>query len=196
MDQDLVSLGAQNIGHRHHAAQDSVDIADVLRLQPLYPVAAALPGNDAVKVFLPGAEIAEQRVLQPLGHALHHRRHRGKIHVRHPHGDQVEALTGRVPGPQVGVLEVHRLSVHTVAVNDRCEIVFHVVSPLFLFMTLSWERVAGRSPDGCGAVQRPALRRPSSAACGRHLPPGEGRDFSHPTSFVSFSRDRIRKVSL
>ena len=46
-----------------------------------------------------------------------------------------------------------------------------------------------------GAVQRPALRRPSSAACGRHLPPGEGRDF-YPTSFVSFSRDSIRKVSL
>ena len=101
MDQDLVSLGAEDIGHGHHAAQDSVDIADVLRLQSLYPVAAALPGNDAVKVFLPGAEIAEQGVLQPLGHALHHRRHRGKIHVRHPHGDQVEALTGGMPGPQV-----------------------------------------------------------------------------------------------
>ena len=84
--------------------------------------------------------------------------------------------------------------------------------------TLSWERVAGRSPDGCGAARRtdlvpplfrrlraapsprgrlrvkpspgrgwqgvaltgvgrpavPGLSRPSSAACGRHLPPGEG----------------------
>ena len=84
--------------------------------------------------------------------------------------------------------------------------------------TLSWERVAGRSPDGCGAARGtglvpplfhrcggppsprgrlrekpspgrgwqgvaltgvgrlavPALFRPSSAACGRHLPPGEG----------------------
>ena len=85
--------------------------------------------------------------------------------------------------------------------------------------TLSWERVAGRSPDRCGAARGsgfgsaplpppadgtfpqgkvrnktlsrervdraspgtgvgrlavPGLFRPSSAACGRHLPPGEG----------------------
>ena len=41
--------------------------------------------------------------------------------------------------------------------------------------TLSWERVDRALPGtGVGRYGGPALFRPSSAACGRHLPPGEG----------------------
>ena len=38
--------------------------------------------------------------------------------------------------------------------------------------TLSWERVAGRSPDGCGAVRTRTWYRPSSGPGGRTVHPG------------------------
>ena len=48
--------------------------------------------------------------------------------------------------------------------------------------TLSWERVARRSRDGCGAVRTWTRYSPSSGP-GGHLPPGEGwRDFLRKTS--------------
>ena len=39
--------------------------------------------------------------------------------------------------------------------------------------TLSWERVAGRSPDGCGAVQGRTRCRPSSGESGATFPQGK-----------------------
>ena len=45
--------------------------------------------------------------------------------------------------------------------------------------TLSWERVARRRRDGCGAVQSPAWYRPSSAAAAAPSPRGR-QGFMHP----------------
>ena len=42
--------------------------------------------------------------------------------------------------------------------------------------TLSWERVAGRSPDGCGAVRRTDLVPPLFRRCGGTFPQGKVRE--------------------
>ena len=51
--------------------------------------------------------------------------------------------------------------------------------------TLSWERVAGRSPDGCGAVRTRTRYRPSSGPCGATFPQGKvgGRLLTAPAGF-------------
>lgn len=102
----------------------------MLREQALNAITAALPFDDAVEVLGARIEIAKHGMLGALNDVLLDRGHRGKVHVRHPHGDAVEALVGRVrshagdftPG-------VNGDGVHAVAVDKRSKVVFHAELP-------------------------------------------------------------------
>ena len=104
---------------RHDTAQHTVFVADVLGEQALDVIAATLPFDDAAEILGARIEIAKHGVLGALNDALLDRGHRGKIHVRHPHGDAVEALVGCVRS-HAGDLApgVNGDGVHAVAVDD------------------------------------------------------------------------------
>lgn len=57
-------------------------------------VAPLLPADDGVVVIIAGGEIAEEGVVHPLLDGLCNGGHRGEVHVRYPHGDDVKALFG------------------------------------------------------------------------------------------------------
>ena len=91
----------------------------MLRGQALNAIAAALPFDDAVKVLVARIEIAKHGMLGALNDVLLNRGHRGKIHVRHPHGDAVEALVGCVRSHTGNLTPgVNGDGVHSVAVDD------------------------------------------------------------------------------
>ena len=56
------------------------------------------------------------------------------------------------------------------------------------FYTLSWERVAGRSPDGSGAVRRTDLVPPLFRRCGGTFPQGKVRDLRRGIPTLSWER--------
>ena len=115
---------------RHDTAQHAVFVADMLRRQALNAVATALPFDDAVEVLVTRIEIAKHGMLGALNDVFLNRGHRGKIHIRHPHGDAVEALVGCVRS-HVGNFSpgVNGDGVHTVAVDKRGKVVFHAELP-------------------------------------------------------------------
>ena len=104
---------------RHDTAQHAVFVADMLRRQALDAVAAALPFDDAVEILGARIEIAKHGVLGTLNDVFLDRGHRGKIHIRHPHGNAVEALIGCVRS-HTGDLTpgVNGDGIHAVAVDD------------------------------------------------------------------------------
>lgn len=114
----------------HDAAQHAVFVADMLGEQAFDAITAALPFNDAVEVLGTRIEVAKHGVLGALNDVLLDRGHRGKIHVRHPHGDAVEALVGCVRS-HVGNFSpgVNGDGVHAVAVDKRGKVVFHAELP-------------------------------------------------------------------
>lgn len=81
---------------RHDTAQYAVFVADMLREQAFDAITAGLPFDDAVEVLVARIEIAKHGMLGALNDVLLDRGHRGKVHVRYPHGDAVEALVGCV----------------------------------------------------------------------------------------------------
>lgn len=91
----------------------------MLRRQVLNAVATALPFDDAVEVLGTRIKVAKHRVLGTLNDVLLDRGHRGKVHIRHPHRDTVEALVGNV-WRHTGDLApgVNGNGVHAVAVDD------------------------------------------------------------------------------
>ena len=115
---------------RHDTAQHAVFVADMLRKQALNTVAAALPFDDAIEVLVARIEIAKHGVLGALNDVLLDRGHRGKVHVRHPHGNAVEALVGCARS-HAGDLApgVNGDGVHAVAVDKRSKVVFHAELP-------------------------------------------------------------------
>ena len=115
---------------RHDTAQHAVFVADMFRAQTLDAITAALPFDDAVEVLGARVEIAKHGVLGALNDVLLDRGHRGKVHVRHPHGNAVEALVGCVRS-HTGDLApgVNGDGVHAVAVDKRAKVVFHAEPP-------------------------------------------------------------------
>ena len=115
---------------RHDAAQHAVFVADMLREQALDAITAALPFDDAVEVLVARIEIAKHGMLGALNDVLLDRGHRGKVHVRHPHGNAVEALVRRVRS-HAGDLApgVNGDSIHAVTVDKRSKVVFHAELP-------------------------------------------------------------------
>lgn len=104
---------------RHDTAQHAVFVADMFRAQTLDAIAAALPFDDAVEILGARVKVAKHGMLSALNDVLLDRRHRGKVHVGHPHGNAVEALVRRVRS-HAGDLapRVSGDGVHAVAVDD------------------------------------------------------------------------------
>ena len=130
MDQHRVTglhIGAQR---RYNAAQHTVFIANMLRRQALNAVTTALPLDNAIEVLGAWIKVAKHRVLSTLNDVLLDRGHRGKVHIRHPHRDAVEALIGHV-WRHTGDLApgVNGDGIHAVAVDKRGKVVFHAALP-------------------------------------------------------------------
>ena len=92
VDQDLVAAGADAVQRTDDAAQHTVLVADVFRLQAGDAVALLMPPDDAVEIRIRGLKIAEGRVFCTLNDGFLDGGHGGEIHVGHPHRDGVKAL--------------------------------------------------------------------------------------------------------
>ena len=89
-------------------------------------IAGVLPVDDGIVVLVSGIEIAESRVLGTLDDGLGYGRHRREVHIGHPHGNDIEALLGRVGGEsRLGTQAVNRNGVLAVPIHDAGEIVRH-----------------------------------------------------------------------
>ena len=129
--QYLVPLGAEYIQCTDYAAQHAVLISDAFPVQPLYAMPLLLPADDRIIIFLLRIKITIQRMSRPLRNPLGNRRNRGKIHVRHPHGNPAESLL------HLYILIRDYLrgnSILSVPVNNIRKIVFHLRTSLLLFM--------------------------------------------------------------
>ena len=127
MQQHVVPFGAQHVQGRDHAAQHAVFIADALFCQAGDAVALLLPADDGVVVVVAGGEVAKEGVVHPLLDGLCNGGHRGEVHVRHPHGDHVEALLGGLGAVAPFCQAIHRDGVPPVPVDNAGKIVFHSV---------------------------------------------------------------------
>ena len=126
MEQHLITPGAHNVQRSNHSAQHPVFIADMLLGQPGDAVAFLVPADDSVIIIIGGGEIAKGRVLRPLDDGGGNRGNGGEVHIRHPHGDGVETLTGGAGGETAGLSNgIHSNGVPSAAVHDGGEIVFH-----------------------------------------------------------------------
>ena len=130
VDQHIIAPGTHHIQGADHTAQNAVGIADVLALQTFHAVAVALPVDDGVVILITGQEIAVAGVLGTLDDGFGDGGRGGEVHVRHPHGNQVKAVSGLAGGI------VHSQSVHAMAVDDGGKIIFHGNSPFCLFNAL------------------------------------------------------------
>ena len=122
VDEYLVPGRGEALHRRAHAAEYAVFVTDVLREQPFYAVACALPVYDAVKVFVRQSEVAEVRHLHALEYRLHSRGRGDKAHVRDPHRYRVKAFVGLYT---VEWYLVKGQGVFSVPVEHCCKIVFH-----------------------------------------------------------------------
>ena len=117
VEEHIVPSGAEHVQGADHAAQHAVLIADAFPGEACGAVAGLLPPDDRVQVFLPGGEVAEMRLLCAGDDRFLHRGDGGEVHVRHPHGDGVEALLGGTGGGAVAQ-GVNGDGVHAFAVQD------------------------------------------------------------------------------
>lgn len=102
VDQDLVAAGADAVQRTDDAAQHTILVADVFRLQAGDAVALLMPPDDAVEIRIRGLKIAEGRVFCTLNDGFLDGGHGGEVHVGHPHRDSVKARlrgAGEKPSP-------------------------------------------------------------------------------------------------
>ena len=115
---------------RHDTAQHAVFVADVLGRQAFDAITAALPFDDAVEILGARVKVAKHGMLGALNDVLLDRGHRGEVHVRHPHGNAVEALVGCIRSHTWDLTpRVNGDGVHAVAVDKRAKVVFHAELP-------------------------------------------------------------------
>ena len=125
VQQDIVSAGAENVQRADNAAQHAVFIADALLCQAGDAVARFVPADDGSKIFLRGRKIAVGRMPGAGDDGLGNGGHGGEVHIRHPHGNGVEALL-RSAGCEAGRAQcIHGDGVFAAAVHDTGKIVFH-----------------------------------------------------------------------
>ena len=129
VDQDLVAAGADAVQRTDDAAQHTVLVADVFRLQAGDAVALLMPPDDAVEIRIRGLKIAEGRVFCTLNDGFLDGGHGGEVHVGHPHRDSVKARLRGSRGEAVALQAVHCDGVSTAAVQDGSKIVFHKCAP-------------------------------------------------------------------
>ena len=148
-----------------------VFVADVLRLQAGDAVAALLPADDGIVIFRRRVKIAEGRMLRPPDHGLLNGGRHGKIHVRDPHGDHVEALPGGGIGRTGRAHCVDGNGVLSPAIQNGSKVVFHLC---FSFFCAHPAGVAGckntAKNSGCTAAEQNNYNRgislcQSAAAC-------------------------------
>ena len=133
VNEHLVAPGAEGVQRRHHAAQDAIFVADVLLLESRNAVSDLVPADDGVKVFRRGSEVAEGGMLRALDHGADDGGDNGEIHIRHPHGDGVEAGKRGI-GAEPGLTHhVHGDGVLSPAIHDGSKIVFHRGAPFGCF---------------------------------------------------------------
>ena len=130
VDKHLAAPGADAVQRADDAAQHAVFVADVLGFQPGHAVAGILPVENRIIIRFGRVEIAVCRVLCPCDDGLRDGRHGGEVHIRHPHGDRVEALLGG-RGCKAGAQTVHRDRILAAAVHQGGKIVFHGSSSCF-----------------------------------------------------------------
>ena len=127
VQQDIVSAGAENVQRADNAAQHAVFIADALLCQAGDAVARFVPADDGSKIFLRGRKIAVGRMPGAGDDGLGNGGHSGEVHIRHPHGNGVEALL-RSAGCEAGRAQcIHGDGVFAAAVHDTGKIVFHML---------------------------------------------------------------------
>ena len=158
VDQHRVAGACQAGQGRDDPAQDAVFVPDAVPGQQggIAAVALHLPLDDGVVVGVGGLKIAVGGVAGPLHQRLGDGGHGGEIHVRHPHGDGVEAVPGGVGGKAgVAAQAIHGDGILAAAVQDGSEIVAHRG---FSFAVCEW---FGTSvAQGGGPVNRDIRPRP------------------------------------
>ena len=131
VDKDRVARGSHGLKRRDDASQHAVLVADVRRLETRDAVSRALPVDDRGRVGVRGLEVAKGRVLEALGHGLHDGGAGGEVHVRHPHGNLVEARARRGGRPGHVANAVDGQGILAVALHDGGEVVLrHLRSSL------------------------------------------------------------------
>ena len=122
MEENSLSGRSKRLHGTCQAAKNAILIANGLPRQPLYLIALLLPADDCVIILLRRIKITEHRVLRSLNDVLLNGRHRGKIHVCHPHRDPVKALLHLSSRNRD---DIHRNGILVVPVNDGVKIVLH-----------------------------------------------------------------------
>ena len=126
MDQDIVPPGAEYIQGANDPAQDAVLVADLFREKAGDAVAVQLPPDDGVIVFLCGVKVAKGGMSCPADNGLADGGTGGKVHICHPHGDDIKALPGQVGGKAgAGPQPVDGGGILTAPLHDRGKIVLH-----------------------------------------------------------------------
>ena len=90
MKKYTVALGTDHVQRTDYAAKNAIFITNVLRFQTLYTISHPLPFDDRIKILFSWAEISIGGMVRSFNDRLWNRRHRRKIHIRHPHRDQVK----------------------------------------------------------------------------------------------------------
>ena len=151
VQQHAVAGGGERGQRTDHTAQDPVLVADRLPGQSGDPVARGLPVDDGAVIVVGGGEVPVGGMLRPFDDGLRDRGHGREVHVRHPHGDDVETLAWRVRREsRVGAQSVDRDRIHAMPVHDGREIIRHC--PTILSRSVVAGPNLNRAPDGAVAV--------------------------------------------
>ena len=122
MEENPLSRRCKGLHGTCKAAKNAVFIADGLLRQALYLISLLLPVNNGAVVLLRRIKIPEHRMLRPFDNVLLNGRHRGEIHICHPHRDPVKALLHLGPRKRD---DIHSDGILVVTVNDGVKIVLH-----------------------------------------------------------------------
>ena len=151
VQQHAVAGGGERGQRTAHTAQDPVLVADRLPGQSGDPVARGLPVDDGAVIVVGGGEVPVGGMLRPFDDGLRDRGHGREVHLRHPHGDDVETLAWRVRREsRVGAQSVDRDRIHAMPVHDGREIIRHC--PTILSRSVVAGPNLNRAPDGAVAV--------------------------------------------
>ncbi len=143
MQQNIVPARAHYVQRADNAAQHAVFVADAFFGKARNTVACFVPADDGIKIFVGRKEIAVSGVRDARGDGLGDRGRRGKVHIRHPHGDHVVALL-RAAGRHGGNAgRVHSDGVFAAPIHNAGKIVFHMRLRSFPVLRSLRQKAAG-----------------------------------------------------
>ena len=168
VQQHGIAGGSKAGQSRDHAAQHTVFVPDALFGQAGYTVAGLVPADDGIIIFIGRTKIAKGRVLGALDNSLLDGGYRGKIHIRHPHGDHIKARFGRFGRKAVHLADgIYRNGVLAMAVHDGSKIIFHCKMLLCCFHLFLCYQHTPKCRPAQGMILRFYLTNPRKTA-----PPG------------------------